>query len=98
MFYRIPTINNHLRTKSLTTRNKKPILFTLKRKLGMVYTLACCLNQGSEGFLPCVHLDNLHGIDDLVHDPHPLISTVGSGHSQLGEHPPQPCFKQTNGE
>ena len=46
-----------------------------------------------EGPLPGVHLDDLHPVDDLVHDPNPLVRLLGRHQPQPGEHPPDPALQ-----
>ena len=62
-------------------------------KLRILY-LAGLVHQPCEGLLPGVHLDHLHPVDDLVHQPDPLVCLAGGLHPQLGKLPTHPRLER----
>ena len=48
------------------------------------------LHHAGEGPLPGGHLDQLHSIDDIVHQPNPLVSLLGSPCPECTELFPHP--------
>ena len=55
-------------------------------------SLPCFLHEISERLLPCIHLDDSHGVHYLTHDTHALVGAVSGHQAQAGEHLTHPAW------
>ena len=52
--------------------------------------LSCIMNMAGKRFLPSIHLDHLHPIHNLIHQPDPLVCLPSCSHPQLPKLFPHP--------
>ena len=64
----------------------------------MTTSLSGVLDELGEGRLPGVHLDDLHPVDDLAHDPDALVRLLRGHQPELGEHPADPALERDEEE